>query len=252
MGTDAFELETFEHVSTGGGAVLLRLSGRWGAEAPASPSLLVDDGRRSHALRALPAPAPAGRGAWQAAFAADPHVIDARSAFALRAADGDLVDLPAPRARPKPTRTASPPVAEPDGSLAEARRQAMLFLQSRLEAEQEAHAAALARAEAAETSLGETRAAIALLDNALETQLEAAAALDLEVETLEAERESETQAILRLVRQARREESGPPSPFPRWERTRRLAARWVASLGGPGERAEADAGDPAPLDASAR
>src|SRR4051794_25424890 len=54
-----FDVERFEHVAATADTALLRLSGRWRAEQRerlSPPMLVVDDGRRTHRLAALPGP----------------------------------------------------------------------------------------------------------------------------------------------------------------------------------------------------
>ncbi|MDQ3739978.1 MAG: hypothetical protein M3389_03445, partial [Actinomycetota bacterium] len=54
-----FEVERFERVSATAEVTLLRLAGRWRAEQRerlSPPMLLLDDGRRTHRLAALPGP----------------------------------------------------------------------------------------------------------------------------------------------------------------------------------------------------
>jgi hypothetical protein len=59
MTTLRFEVQTFEQVPAGPGTVLLRIAGRWVGpvrEQLPRPLLLLDDGRRTHRLSALPGP----------------------------------------------------------------------------------------------------------------------------------------------------------------------------------------------------
>lgn len=72
-----FEVERFERVAAGSGAVLLRIVGCWRTEARerlAPPMLLIDDGRRPRRLAPLPGPDDAAPLAgpdppsWRAAF----------------------------------------------------------------------------------------------------------------------------------------------------------------------------------------
>src|SRR3954470_19655419 len=111
-----FDAERFEHVAATAETALLRLSGRWHAdqrERLSPPMLVVDDGKRTHRLPALPGPddaAPLAGPApprWRAAFSAPVSFVDSpRTAFALDAGGGVFVDLPAPepvrRERPAP------------------------------------------------------------------------------------------------------------------------------------------------------
>jgi hypothetical protein len=100
-----FEVERFERVTAGSGALLLRVAGRWrsAAELELGPAtLLVDDGRTSHRLDALPGPDATtaetdrhGR-PWRAAFAAPADLLDGGPrAFSLQAGHV-VVALPAP------------------------------------------------------------------------------------------------------------------------------------------------------------
>jgi hypothetical protein len=116
----AFQVETFEHLAATPGTVLLRVAGRWraGARGPLSPPVLViDDGRGTHRLPALPGPheaAPAvgpNPPAWRAAFTAPKALLDGQVAFAIDAGSGVLSDLPQPV--PMRRRTASPPAVRP-------------------------------------------------------------------------------------------------------------------------------------------
>src|SRR3954451_7106022 len=105
-----FDVERFEHVAATAETALLRLSGRWRAEQRerlSPPMLVVDDGRRTHRLAALPGPEDAAPLAapdpprWRAAFSAPVAFIEAAHvAFALHAGGGVFVDLP----RPAPAR----------------------------------------------------------------------------------------------------------------------------------------------------
>src|SRR3954468_24597635 len=105
-----FDVERFEHVAATADTALLRLSGRWRAdqrERLSPPMLVVDDGRRTHRLAALPGPEdaaplpgpdpPRGRAPFPppADFLGGSHM-----AFALDAGSGVFVDLP----RPQPAR----------------------------------------------------------------------------------------------------------------------------------------------------
>src|SRR4051812_38747234 len=102
--TPRFEVHSFEQVPTGPGTVLLRIAGRWvgpAHERLPPPVLLVDDGRRTHRISALPgaddaAPEVRPEGApWRAAFSVPLEVAGAaRVAFALEAGRGVVVGLP--------------------------------------------------------------------------------------------------------------------------------------------------------------
>src|SRR3954465_13922894 len=116
--TATFDVERFEHVAATAETALLRLSGRWRAdqrERLSPPMLVVDDGRRTHRLAALPGPedaaplaGPDGPG-WRAAFSAPVDLIEGRgTAFALDAGRGGLV-APPPPPRPRPPRPPPPP-----------------------------------------------------------------------------------------------------------------------------------------------
>src|SRR5436305_1875895 len=72
-----FDVDRFEHVAATPETALLRLSGRWQAdqrERLSPPMLVIDDGRRTHRLPALPGPEDAAPLAgpeaprWRAAF----------------------------------------------------------------------------------------------------------------------------------------------------------------------------------------
>src|SRR3954447_21336939 len=101
-----FDVERFEHVTATPETALLRLSGRWFAdqrERLSPPMLVVDDGRKTHRLPALPGPEDAAPlsgpdgPAWRAAFSAPVGLLgDARTVFALDAGRGAIVDLPRP------------------------------------------------------------------------------------------------------------------------------------------------------------
>src|SRR3954454_1889459 len=122
--------------------------------------LAFDDGRRTQGLPALPGPEDAAPLAgpegprWRAAFSAPAGLVaNGRTAFALDAGKGAIVDLPRPvegrRARAEPAAAAPLPVAGIDpGALAEARaeaerraherREAMRSLETMLEEERSA------------------------------------------------------------------------------------------------------------------
>src|SRR6185295_13258936 len=101
-----FDVERFERVAATAETVLLRLSGRWRSdqrERLSPPMLVVDDGRRTHRLAALPGPDDAAPLAgpdpprWRAAFSAPAGFFAAQHlAFALDAGSEVFVDLPAP------------------------------------------------------------------------------------------------------------------------------------------------------------
>jgi hypothetical protein len=122
----AFEIERFERVTAGSGALLLRVSGRWRAHAPLDlgpASLRVNDGRTTHWLEALPGPdattAGAGPGGrpWRAAFAAPAELVSGSSqTFSLHVGDA-VVELPPPVDH---TRTRTPVERERDDARAEA------------------------------------------------------------------------------------------------------------------------------------
>src|SRR3954462_8442041 len=108
------DVERFEHVAATADTALLRLSGRWRAEQRerlSPPMLVVDDGRRTHRLAALPGPDDAAPLAvpdpprWRAAFSAPAGVIvDSRVACSLDAGADVCVALP----RPQPARRERP------------------------------------------------------------------------------------------------------------------------------------------------
>src|SRR5213083_2153107 len=113
-----FDVDRFEHVAATPETALLRLSGRWQAdqrERLSPPMLVIDDGRRTHRLAALPGPEDAAPLAgpeapsWRAAFSAPVALIEGRTAFALDAGRGALVDLPHPVAGRRERRAPPPP-----------------------------------------------------------------------------------------------------------------------------------------------
>src|SRR5919108_6500579 len=105
--TPEFEVERFEHVAATPGTVLLRISGRWRADQRvrlSPPMLVVDDGRQTHRLSALPGPGDAAPLAgpdapqWRAAFSASAAMLESgRLPFALHPGRRALADLPPPR-----------------------------------------------------------------------------------------------------------------------------------------------------------
>src|SRR3954452_20751206 len=117
--TVAFEVERFERVDASSGTALLRLAGTFRADVPTelpSPELVIDDGRRSQLVSALPDPSagapaadPDGR-TGRAAFPVPSELLDGgRIAYALETRDAGVIDLPAPaRPRPVPPRPAAP------------------------------------------------------------------------------------------------------------------------------------------------
>src|SRR5438128_2171903 len=122
-----FEVERFEHVSATPETALLRISGHWSSRKQqrlSPPMLVIDDGRRTHRLAALPGPDDAAplagpeRPRWRAAYSAPAEVLSgARVAFALEVGR-TMVDLPAPaasevrRQAAAPARPAVPETAE--------------------------------------------------------------------------------------------------------------------------------------------
>src|SRR5688572_31803744 len=97
-----FLVERFEYVSATPDTALLRISGRWrsgGRERLSPPLLVVDDGRRTHRLSALPSPEDASPLAtpdgvlWRAAYSAPKALVEnPRAAYALETGR-TLVDL---------------------------------------------------------------------------------------------------------------------------------------------------------------
>src|SRR3954447_11051323 len=167
-----FDVERFEHVAATAETALLRLSGRWRAdqrERLSPPMLVVDDGRRTHRIAALPGPEDAAPLAgpapprWRAAFSAPVGFLEgSRVAFALDAGGGIFVDLPRPqparRERPAPPKPApaprgpaAPPVdaraREEAAERARERREAMRSLEGLLAAERVARIEAERRAQ---------------------------------------------------------------------------------------------------------
>src|SRR5215217_7901237 len=102
-----FLVERFEHVAATPDTVLLRISGGWRSdqrERLSPPMLVVDDGRRTHRLPALPGPDDAAPLAapdapeWRGAFSAPAALMEGRrTVFALDAGRGTIVDLPRPQ-----------------------------------------------------------------------------------------------------------------------------------------------------------
>src|SRR3954447_6403976 len=136
-----FDVERFEHVTATPETALLRVSGRWVSdqrERLSPPMLVVDDGRRTHRLPALPGPEDAAPLAdpdgprWRAAFSAPAELItNTRNVFALDAGRGAVADLPRPvegrrerraepapepRGRPRRRPRTSPPPPPPRGA----------------------------------------------------------------------------------------------------------------------------------------
>jgi hypothetical protein len=104
-----FELEAFEQVQATSSAALLRLAGRWRSasrERLTPPLLLIDDGRRTHRVAALPGPddvaplaTPDGP-RWRAAYSARLELLSRPgTAFALDLGGDSIVDLPRPTRR---------------------------------------------------------------------------------------------------------------------------------------------------------
>ncbi|HEV3000444.1 MAG TPA: hypothetical protein VGW75_06865, partial [Solirubrobacteraceae bacterium] len=121
-----FEVERFEGVSATPETTLLRIAGRWHAEQRerlSPPMLVLDDGRRTHRLSALPGPDDAAPLAgpdppvWRAAYSAPAALVaHARTVYALDAGRGLVVDLP------RPEELRRPQVAPPPGRAAAERR----------------------------------------------------------------------------------------------------------------------------------
>src|SRR3954451_22822522 len=101
-----FDVERFEHVAATKETALLRVAGRWRSdqrERLSPPMLVVDDGKRTHRLAALPGPDDAAPSAgpeaqvWRAAFSAPSELIEnARRVFALDAGQNVVAALPRP------------------------------------------------------------------------------------------------------------------------------------------------------------
>jgi len=171
--TPRLDVELFEIVPVNAGTVLLRLEGRWYADAREPlpmPTLVVDDGRRSQRLASLPGPdatAPqAGPDAelWRASYPTPAALLqdDARMAFALDAGRGIIVDLPAPAPRGRGRRFSRSSVAELAHErtlraqaelLADERRRALRDAEANLDRERAARAAETLRADTAESDL---------------------------------------------------------------------------------------------------
>src|SRR5256885_12776692 len=101
-----FAVGRFEHAPATPETALLRVSGRWVSdqrERLSPPMLVIDDGRRTHRLPALPGPEDAAplpgpeAPRWRAAFSAPAGLIGGKgTVFALDAGRGAIVDLPRP------------------------------------------------------------------------------------------------------------------------------------------------------------
>src|SRR3954468_15242168 len=123
--TATFDVERFEHVAATAETALLRLSGRWRAdqrERLSPPMLVVDDGRRTHRLAALPGPEDAAALSgpdpprWRAALPAPPpRPAPAALARRLLGPRRHLRGAP-PRLRPRRGRRGlRRPAQPPDG-----------------------------------------------------------------------------------------------------------------------------------------
>jgi len=171
--TPRLDVELFEIVPVNAGTVLLRLEGRWYADAREPlpmPTLVVDDGRRSQRLASLPGPdatpPQAGPDAelWRASYPTPATLLqdDARIVFALDAGRGIIVDLPAPAPRGQGRRFSKSSVAELAHErtlraqaelLADERRRALRDAEANLDRERAARAAEALRADTAESDL---------------------------------------------------------------------------------------------------
>jgi hypothetical protein len=238
-----FEVERFERVVAGSGALLLRVAGRWRSRAERNlgpASLLVDDGRATHRLEALPGPDAttaeadqAGR-PWRAAFAAPADLLDGGPrAFSLEAGDV-VVALPAPE-RAELARRPTPSEEELNPALAQAAT-------ARAEADElRAQVDELkARLEATELGALDSQATV---DERLEAAQAAASAERGRAERLEQELER-ARAELQTLREAGRAARPPAAPAPgghpvgRPPETRRrttgpaaaLPAEWLVGL----------------------
>src|SRR5947208_3875538 len=137
-----FDVDRFEHVAATPETALLRLSGRWQAdqrERLSPPMLVIDDGRRTHRLPALPGPEDAAPLAgpeaprWRAAFSAPAGLIGGKgTVFALDAGRGAIVDLPRPIEGRRQRAEPAPPPDE--AALADARAEAERRARERREA----------------------------------------------------------------------------------------------------------------------
>src|SRR5947208_14379162 len=102
-----FDVDRFEHVAATPETALLRLSGRWQAdqrERLSPPMLVIDDGRRTHRLPALPGPGDAAPLAgpeaprWRAASSAPAGLIGGKgTVLPLDAGRGASVSCAPPR-----------------------------------------------------------------------------------------------------------------------------------------------------------
>src|SRR3954467_11314351 len=113
-----FDVERFEHVAATADTALLRLSGRWRAEQRerlSPPMLVVDDGRRTHRLAALPGPEDAAPLAgpdspgWRAAFSAPAALIEGGGTASARARPAPRPGSPGDAGRPSPSTPAAAP-----------------------------------------------------------------------------------------------------------------------------------------------
>jgi hypothetical protein len=112
----SFELERFERVVAVPGIALLRVSGRFRAEAVARlepPVLLVDGGGGPRRIQALPGAAgvtpmagPGGGVPWRGGFPVPAHAVKADAAFALEAGAAGTIELPRPVDGPADARRA--------------------------------------------------------------------------------------------------------------------------------------------------
>src|SRR5690348_12731681 len=176
-----FDVERFEHVTATPETALLRVSGRWVSdqrERLSPPMLVVDDGRRTHRLPALPGPEDAAPLAdpdgprWRAAFSAPAElIVNARNVFALDAGRGAVADLPRP-VEARRERRAEPAPEPVDPAIAE-----RAIADARAEAERRAAHEAEAR-ERLEATSARQGARLAELEAEIERLVEARATAD--------------------------------------------------------------------------
>ncbi len=176
-----FEVSSFEQVQATPGTVLLRIGGAWLGpvrERLAPPMLVIDDGRRTHRVAALPGPDDANPLAgpeptqWRAAYAAPEALLGGRPAFALDIGRGGLIDIPRPGVRTIVRPAAAPAAPVDDRAAREEQERAraeqeLREQQERLRADQEARDQAKARRAAEADRDAEIARTAALREEAL-------------------------------------------------------------------------------------
>lgn len=174
-----FSLHSFTRAPSAPGWEVLRIDGRWQADAPEQlpePWLLVDDGRRG--LHVTPAPPVAPPSAdpsgsrWVASFPLPSDLlVSGRLAYALRCGDHVTIDLPRPiPGTPDATAASAAAGIKADAPITPATHTSPASPPRTEETARELEAlkaqvrSAQARARAAERALGATRAALALAE----------------------------------------------------------------------------------------